>query len=210
MLASIPAGTEPQNEAKAWGSPNWPPLQGTMVKEVSELTSKQTWEVVDALPNTNIVGSQWTYHLKHNVNRTIACYKACLVAQGFTQAAGVNYSETFTPVAKFASNCIVIALATHNNWEVHQVDIKNAYLNVELMEAILHEAGAQLRASWEQGTCMPAIQSPVHPQAGQALLVHWICKEFAKFTYIWCMAEHCVFHKRIGGKPSLWLSQSMT
>jgi len=40
MLASIPAGTEPQNEAKAWGSPNWPHWQGTMVKEVSELTSK--------------------------------------------------------------------------------------------------------------------------------------------------------------------------
>ena len=128
MSTSIPAGTEPKNKVEAQGSPNWPHWQDAMAKEVSGLTAKHTWEVVDTPPGTNIVGSRWTYWLKHNVNGEITHYKACLVAQGFTQATGVDYSETFAPIAKFTSNRVILALTAHNNWEVHQVDVKNAYL----------------------------------------------------------------------------------
>ena len=64
------------------------------------------------------------------------CYKARLVAQGFTQSFGMDYDETYTPVAKFASTCIVLALTAQNDWEVEQVDVKNAYLNMELTETI--------------------------------------------------------------------------
>ena len=136
MSTSIPAGTEPKNKAEARGSPDWPHWQDTMAKEVSELTAKHTWEVIDAPPGTNIVGSRWTYRLKRNANREIARYQAHLVAQGFTQATRIDYSETFAPVAKFTSNHVILALAAHNNWEIHQVDVKNAYLNVALTKVI--------------------------------------------------------------------------
>ena len=94
------------------------------------------WELVDAPLGINIVGSRWTYQLKHNTSGAITCYKAHLVAQGFTQATGIDYDATFTPVVKFTSNHTVLALAVHNNWEVHQVDIKNTYLNARLTETI--------------------------------------------------------------------------
>ena len=115
---SISTGTEHRNEAEAWGCPNWPHWQDAMVKEVSELTTKCTWEEVDAPPGINIVGSRWTYWLKSNANGNITCYKVHLVSQLFTQATRVDYSETFTLVAKFTSNCVVLALMAHNNWEV--------------------------------------------------------------------------------------------
>jgi len=90
MAANIPAGTKPRNEAKAQGSPDWPHWQVTMAKEVSELTVKHTWELVNALLGVNIVGSRWTYWPKHNTSGAIAHYKAHLVMQGFMQATGIN------------------------------------------------------------------------------------------------------------------------
>ena len=66
----------------------------------------------------------------------IAHYKACLVAQGFRQTHSIDYGETFTPVMKFSSTCAILTLVTTYNWEVHQVDIKNMYLNVELTEMV--------------------------------------------------------------------------
>ena len=107
--------------------------------------------MVDAPPNTHIIGSWWTYHLKRDASRAISHYKACLVAQGFTQAAGVDYRKTFTPVAKFVSNHTVLALTTHNGWEVHQVDIKNAYLNAELTEVIYMKQRPGFELLWSKG-----------------------------------------------------------
>jgi len=84
----------------------------------------------------NIVGSRWTYQLKHNANGDILHYKARLVTQGFTQATRVDYDATFAPVARFELNRVVLAIAAYNDWEIHQIDVKNTYLNVELTEMI--------------------------------------------------------------------------
>ena len=79
---------------------------------------------------------RWTYRLKRDANGTITCYKAHLVAQGFTQTYGIDYDETFAPVTKFTSTCVVLALAAIHNWEVHQINVKNAYLNAELTKKV--------------------------------------------------------------------------
>jgi len=62
----------------------------------------------------------------------VVCYKACLVAQGFSQIPGINYFDTFAPVAKLASIKVVLAIAATWNMEIHQIDIKGAYLNGKL------------------------------------------------------------------------------
>ena len=93
-------------------------------------------EVISPPQGANIVGSRWSYHLKHDANGAIVCYKARLVAQGFTQSFGVDYNETYAPVAKFASTHVILTLATQKDWEVEQVDVKNSYLNAELTETI--------------------------------------------------------------------------
>jgi hypothetical protein len=65
---------------------------------------------------------------------TVIRYKARLVAQGFSQVEGVDYFDTYAPVAKLASIRTILALAARNDLELHQVDIKGAYLNGELTD----------------------------------------------------------------------------
>jgi len=76
------------------------------------------------------------YHLKRDARGAIAHYKAHLVVQGSPKLKAIDYNDTFSPMVKFTSMHIVLALAAIHNWEVHQMDIKNAYLNVELTKTI--------------------------------------------------------------------------
>ena len=105
MATCIEAGVEPKNKAEAHTSPDWPHWEEAMCREIAELRGKKTWEVISLPQSANIIGSRWTYHLKHNANGAIVCYKARLVAQGFTQSFGMDYNETYAPVAKFTSTC---------------------------------------------------------------------------------------------------------
>jgi Reverse transcriptase (RNA-dependent DNA polymerase) len=80
-------------------------------------------------PNTNIVGCHWTFIIKRDAAGAITCYHAQLLAQGFSQVPGVDFFETYAPVAKMASMRVLLAMAACHNFEIHQVDIKSAYLN---------------------------------------------------------------------------------
>ncbi len=76
---------------------------------------------------------------KQGTNGEVECYKARLVARGFTQTYGVDYNETFVPVAKFTSIRCILALAALEDMEIHQMDVKIAILNGELEEEIYME-----------------------------------------------------------------------
>ena len=86
--------------------------------------------------NTNIVGCKWVYKVKRDNKGEVSRYKARLVAQGFTQVPRVDYIDTFAPVAKFSTLRVLLTLAATYNWEIHQMDVKNAYLNEKLTETI--------------------------------------------------------------------------
>ena len=88
-----------------------------------------TWKLEEAPPGANIIGSKWVFKVKKDAAGNVAQYKARLVAQGFSQIGGVNYNDTYAPVAKLASSCAIIAMANRLHFELHQIDIKGAYLN---------------------------------------------------------------------------------
>ena len=100
-----------------------------MEEELSALQAYKTWEIVDAPKNTNIVGCRWTFVLKRDSSGNITQYKARLVAQGFSQVPGVDFFDTYAPVAKMATIRTTLAFAARCDYEIHQVDIKNAFLN---------------------------------------------------------------------------------
>jgi hypothetical protein len=74
--------------------------------------------------------------LKRGPDGTIAKHKAHVVAKGFTQTEGINYDETFAPVVKFTTIQLLLTISAHLDLEIHQVDIKTAFLNGELTEEI--------------------------------------------------------------------------
>ncbi len=102
------------------------------------------YEVVPCPKGCKVVGSRWVFHIKHGPDGTIQKYKARVIAQGFTQVENINYDETFAPVAKFALLHAILALATEEDLEVHQMDVKSTYLNGVLQQEIFMEAPPSL------------------------------------------------------------------
>ena len=82
------------------------------------------------------VGCKWVFKTKRDSHGNIERYKAQLVAKGFTQKDGIDYKETFLPVSKKDSFRIIMALVAHYDLELHQMDVKTAFLNGDLEEDV--------------------------------------------------------------------------
>jgi len=101
--------------------------------------TNNTWTLVPHPVGRKPVSCKWVFKIKQGANGEVERYKARLVARGFTQTCRVDYNETFAPVAKFTSIHCIFALAALEDMEIHQMDVKIAFLNGELEEEIYME-----------------------------------------------------------------------
>ncbi|GKV11891.1 hypothetical protein SLEP1_g23109 [Rubroshorea leprosula] len=92
--------------------------------------------VVDLPAGKPLVGCKWVYKIKTRSDGSVEHYKARLVAKGFTQEYGIDYEETFAPVACPTSVCSLIAIVAAKGWKLFQMDVKNAFLNGDLAEEV--------------------------------------------------------------------------
>ena len=120
---------EPCTLAEAKRRPDWPLWEKAIEEELAMLKAAGTWRLEEAPPGANIIGSKWVFKVKKDAAGNVVRYKARLIAQGFSQIGGVDYDNTYTPVARLVSSRAVIAMADRLGLELHQVDIKGAYLN---------------------------------------------------------------------------------
>ena len=107
-----------------------------MEEELKALDDNKTWSVTKLPPGKKVVGSRWVYKTKFHSDGTLERHKARLVARGFTQTFGVDYKETFAPVAKMNTIRVLLSVAINHAWPLYQMDVKNAFLNGELEEEV--------------------------------------------------------------------------
>ena len=84
----------------------------------------------------NIIGTKWIFKNKQDANGVDVRIKARLVAQGYSQVEGIDYGETFAPVARLESIRMLIAYASHHNFKLQQMDVKSAFLNGPINELV--------------------------------------------------------------------------
>ena len=95
--------------------------------------------MVDLPKGKNVVGCKWVFKVKRNADGDASRYKAPLVAQGYSQEAGQDDEEVFAPIAKYSPIRSVLAIANQLDLEVHQMDVRTAFLNVDLENEIYIE-----------------------------------------------------------------------
>ncbi|GJY46641.1 retrotransposon protein, putative, ty1-copia subclass [Tanacetum coccineum] len=137
-----PIEVEPKN-VKVLIHPEFDKWLEAMNTEMQSMKDNQVWVLLDLPPNGRTVRSKWLFKKKTDMDGNIHTFKARLVAKGYTQTYGVDYGETFSPVADIKAIRILLAIVAFYDYEIWQMDIKTAFLNGHLSEDVYivqHEA----------------------------------------------------------------------
>ena len=140
----------PRDIQEALRVPKW---KEAVLEEMRALEKNQTWKVVDLPRGKTTVGCKWVFTIKYNANGFVERYKARLVAKGFTQTYGIDYSETFAPVAKLNTIRVLLSLAANLDWPLQQLDVKNAFLNGDLEEEVYMDSPPGFESQFNQKIC---------------------------------------------------------
>ena len=107
-----------------------------MQEELKSLQDNETWELVPLLSKRKLVQCKWVYRNKMGIDGTYVTYKDRLVSKGFSQVHGLDYTETFAPMAKMDSIRLFLAIVASKRWEVHHMDVMSDFIHGEIHEDI--------------------------------------------------------------------------
>jgi hypothetical protein len=113
--------------------PQW---QLAMQEEFNSLMQNGTWEYQTLPPGRRVIQNKWVFKQKLSVDGSVDRYKARLAAKGFTQCEGIDFKETFSPVIKFDSIRTILSVATAEDMNITQFDVKTAFLYGDIEEEI--------------------------------------------------------------------------
>ncbi|GJZ04811.1 retrovirus-related pol polyprotein from transposon TNT 1-94 [Tanacetum coccineum] len=124
---------EPKNINEALKDENW---VMAMQEELNQFKTNDVWELVPNPMDMTIIGTKWVYRNKLDENGVVTRNKARLVAQGYNQQEGIDYDETYAPVARLESIRILLAYACALDFKLYQMDVKSAFLNGFINEEV--------------------------------------------------------------------------
>ena len=147
--------SEPNTYREAVNSSEGPQWREAIKSEIDSILQNHTWELVDLPPGCQPLGYRWIFKRKMRPDGTIDKYNARLVIKGYKQRAGLDYFDTYSPVTRITSIRLVLAIAAIRNLEVHQMDVKTAFLNGNLEEEIyMEQPEGFIAAGQEKKVCM--------------------------------------------------------
>ena len=100
-----------------------------MVEEYQSIINNDVCEIVPRPKDKSVVSSKWIFNNKHSTDRSIENYKEIFVARGFSQKEGIDYEETFAPVARYTSIRTILSLKSNMKWNVHHMDVNTTFIN---------------------------------------------------------------------------------
>ncbi|RVW93973.1 Retrovirus-related Pol polyprotein from transposon TNT 1-94 [Vitis vinifera] len=141
------------------------------------------------------VGCKWIFTVKNNPDGSINRFKARLVAKGFTQSYDIDYEETFAPVAKLNSIRVLLSVAVNLDWNLHQLDVKNAFLNGELEEAVYTKIPPSMETPENSGKVCKLRKSLYGLKQSPKAWFDRLTRVVKKHGFIQCQADHTLFMK---------------
>nr|GEU70677.1 hypothetical protein [Tanacetum cinerariifolium] len=133
MFALTVSRTEPKNIKEAMANSAW---IESMQKELHQFDRLDVWELVDRPLCTNVINMKWLWKNKRDEENTVIRNKSCLIAKGYAQKEGVDFEESFAPVARLETVRLFIAYAAHKSFTFYQMDVKTAFLYGPLKEEV--------------------------------------------------------------------------
>ena len=124
---------EPKSVTEALKHPSW--VQA-MQEELQQFDKNKVMTLIKCPQDVIVIGMKWVFRNKTDENDTVIKNKARLVAKGYSQQEGIDYDETFAPVARMEAIRIFLSYATYMNFKVYQMDVKSTFLNGELKEEV--------------------------------------------------------------------------
>jgi hypothetical protein len=122
---SFVSSIEPFRVEEALQDPDW---VFAMQKDLNNFKRNEVWSQVPR-PKQNVVGTKWVFRNKQDEHRVVTRNKARLVAKGYAQVTGLDFEETFAPMARLESIQILLAYASHHSFKMFLMDVKSAFLN---------------------------------------------------------------------------------
>jgi hypothetical protein len=126
---------EPLKVEKALEDEDW---VMTMQEELNNFERNQVWTLVER-PKTNMISAKWVFRNKQDENVVMTMNKVRLVAQHSTQVEGLDFEETYAPMARLEAIQMLLAIAAHHDFKLYQIDVKSAFLNSPIQELVYIE-----------------------------------------------------------------------
>ena len=191
---------EPRTVKEALESPDKSKWKEALDIEYKSLVDYNTWELVEPPIGQNIVDSKWVFKVKYNADGSIERYKARLVAKGFTQKAGIDFEETFSPVVRYTSIRTLLAIVNQLDLELHQMDVSTAFLNGKMKENIyMSQPEGYIQEGKENMVCK--LNKSIYGLKQASRCWYDTLDNFLKESkYKQCTADSCIYMKRVGGQ----------
>ena len=192
FVSSIDNIQIPRTIQEALIDPQW---KKAVKNEIAALVKNGTWNVIELPPGKKSVGCKWVFTVKHKADGSIERYKARLVAKGFTQSYGIDYQETFAPVAKLNTIRVLLSIAANKDWPLYQLDVKNAFLNGDLEEEVYMDIPPGFGNSSNRGKVCKLYKSLYGLKQSPRTWFGKFTKSIIRNGYTQCQTDHTLFVK---------------